>query len=375
MSPIDSVRQLGRLVLVVPLALTACSRDPGSAAAEKGPVATTIGPENIAIVMSDSISSGPAVAGTLEPERVATIRAQVGGSVLRVKADQGTRVAAGDVLAELDDRTLRDALLSARSALTTAQTNAERANRDLERYEKLAQAGAVSERDLEQMRWNARAAESQLADARARLTIAEKQLEDARVKAPFAGVVSVRAVSEGDVVQPGATLFTVVDPSSMRYEASVPAAQLTAVRIGAPVFFRVTGYPERTFRGRVVRISPVADQSTGQVRVTVAVANASGTLVGGLFADGKIAAEVHNGLVVPIGAVDMRGVRPAVLRVKNGTVERLEVRLGIRDEAAERIELLSGVELGDTLLLSAAHGIAPGTAVKVLTGDTPQRKE
>jgi RND family efflux transporter MFP subunit len=245
----------------------------------------------------------------------------------------------------------------------------------LERYEKLFQVGAIAERDLEQMRWNARAAESQLADAQARLTMAEKQLEDARVRAPFAGVVSARTVSEGDVVQPGAPLFVVIDPSSMRYEASVPAAQLVAVRVGAAVFFRVSGYPDRAFKGRVVRVSPVAEQSTGQVRVTVAVANVSGALVGGLFADGKIAAEVHNGLVAPLAAIDARGVRPAVLKLKGGVVERQEVQLGVRDEAGERIELLSGVVAGDTLLLAAAHAIAPGSAVRVVSGDTPQRKE
>jgi RND family efflux transporter MFP subunit len=294
---------------------------------------------------------------------------------MKVNVDQGTRVAAGASLAQIDDRTLRDAFLSARSGFTTAQNAAERASRDLERSERLAQAGAIAERDLEQARLANTAAASQLADAQARLTMAQKQLDDARIRAPFAGVVSMRSVSEGDVVQPGTALFSVVDPASMRFEASVPAALLAQVKVGAPVSFKVSGYPDRRFAGRVARISPTVDPGTGQVRIVVSVPNASSNLVAGLFADGRIASERHAGLTAPYSAVDLRGLKPSVLRLKGGLAERVEVTLGVRDEDLERYEILSGVALGDTLLIGAAQGITPGTAVRVsVPSDQPPAK-
>ena len=95
------------------------------------------------------------------------------------------------------------------------------------------------------------------------------------MRAPFDGIVSERAVSAGDVVQPGSPLFTVVDPSSMRLEAAVPADALTAVAVGTPVEFTVSGLPGRTFRGRVERVNPVADPATRQVRVYVGIPNAA----------------------------------------------------------------------------------------------------
>jgi len=179
--------------------------------------------------------------------------------------------------------------------------------------------------------------------------------------------VSERPISAGDVLQTGALLFTVVDPSSMRLEGAVPAEQLAQVKIGAPVTFTVNGYPGRTFEGKVTRVNPSADPATRQVRIMISIPNAEGRLVGGLFANGRLASQSHSGLVVPANAVDARSNVPAVFRIKGGKVERVPVQLGLRDEAAERIEIASGVQAGDTLLVGAAQGITPGTIVKIST--------
>lgn len=353
----------------------ACGRAPEDASAESTGAGVTVGTENVAIVSSEMLASGPAISGALVPEREATLRAQVPGAVMKVLVDQGTRVVAGTPLAQIDDRTLRDAFLSARSAFTTAQNGAERAKRDQERSERLAQAGAIAERDLEEARLANNAAQSQLADAQARLSMAQKQLEDTEVRAPFRGIVSQRTVSEGDVVQPGTALFTVVDPSSMRYEASVPAAQLSEVQRGDPVSFTVNGYPGKAFDGKVSRISPSVDPTTGQVQIVVTVPNQGSALVAGLYADGRVASERRTGLTAPFSAVDLRGVKPSVLRLKAGKAERVEVELGVRDEERERYEITSGVQAGDTLLVGAAQGITPGTVVRVsVPSDQPTTK-
>jgi len=135
---------------------------------------------------------------------------------------------------------------------------------------------------------------SALAAARARLATAAEALANAEVRAPLSGVVSARAVSAGDVVQPGAALFTVLDPTTMRLEAAVPASQLAALHVGALVVFDVTGYPDRTFTGRVESVSPAADAATRQIPIVVTIDNRDGSLVAGLFAEGRL-----SGAVVP----------------------------------------------------------------------------
>jgi membrane fusion protein, multidrug efflux system len=355
------------LVTAALLSAVACKggspADADAAAAET----TTVGTENIAVVTNGTLQSGPTVSGTLTPEREAAVRAQVGGSVLQVMADQGQAVRSGQTLARIEAGGLQDVYLSARAGVTSANNNADIARRELARSEKLLAAGAIAERDIEQARRGAISANAALADARARLSTAQKQVGNTVISAPISGVVSDRPISSGDVVQPGALLFTVVDPSSMRLEGSVPAEQLSQVKVGAPVTFTVNGYPGRTFTGRVTRVNPTADPATRQVRIVISIPNAEGRLVGGLFANGRLASESHNGMVVPVSAVDSRSNVPAVFRIKSGKVERVPVQLGLRDDAAERVEIASGVQLGDTLLIGAAQGITPGTIVKVST--------
>ena len=371
----------GRTIVSVAAALTfaavsACrSGDAGDAKAEAAPAPTTVGTENIVVAATAELASGPALSGNLQAAEEATVRAQISGTVLQTLVDEGSRVSQGALLARIDDRTIRDQYLSARSAVTSAQSAAEVAQRNLERNERLSTAGAIAERDLESSRSQNIAAQSQLADAKARLTLQEKQLADAQIRAPFTGIVSRRQVSGGDVVQPGGEMFTVVDPSTMRLEAAVPANQLAAIKIGSPVSFSVSGYPDRAFTGKITRINPTADPTTGQVRVVVSVPNAGNNLVGGLFAEGRVASESRNVLVVPTTAVDVTGVKPFVIRLKDGKVERVDVELGLRDEETERVEVKSGLTPGDTLLVGAARGISPGTPVRVSTpSDTPASK-
>ena len=374
MSDISKQQMLRILSAAALLVATACGGGEADAKAKSDaapPTATAVSAENVVVVATERVSSGPAISGSLAAERDATVRAQVSGAVLSTHADQGSRVAAGTLLARIDDRTLRDQFLGARSGVTTAQTSADIAARELTRAEKLAEAGAIADRDLEAARRSNVAAQSQLDDAKARLSLAQKQLDDAQVRAPFAGVVSVRSVSAGDVVQPGGALFTVIDPRSMRLEASVPAAQLAAVKIGAPVTFTVTGYPGKAFTGKVSRISPAADPTTGQVRIVVSIPNERNALVAGLFAEGRTQAESHEAPVVAANAVDVRGVRPWVLRLKGGVAEKVEVELGLKDEATETYEVLKGVAAGDTLLIGAAQGITPGTPVRVGAPNDP----
>jgi membrane fusion protein (multidrug efflux system) len=353
------------LILILLFAFARSKGDKVSAAETTKTETIMVGPENFAVATTGAIMSGPSLSGTLEPEREAVLRAQVQGSVLQTYADQGQAVNAGTVLARIDASGIQDAYTSARAGVVAARNSADIAARDLARNEKLLSAGAIAERDIEQSRRASIAAQAALEDANSRLATAEKAFRSTTVTSPFGGVVSERPVSAGDIVQPGTPLFTVVDPSSMRLEASVPAEQLSSIRVGVPVLFTVSGYPGREFVGHIVRVNPTADPTTRQVRIYVSIPNAGRTLVGGLFATGRMSTASRTGLVVPTTAVDVRGTAPSVVRVKGGKAEKVQIQIGVTDKASETVEVLSGLQAGDTLLLGAAQGITPGTPVRV----------
>ena len=360
-------RHLLPALFAAALLLAGCNRgdDASAATTETAESVVTVGPENVAVATIAELRSGPAISGSLEAEQSATVRAEVGGSVLRTYVDAGERVKRGQLLARLDDRAVEETFLSARSAVRTAETALELARRNLERTERLAQAGAVAERDLESARLELTNAEGTLADARARLSNAEEQREDTRVRAPFDGIVSEREADAGDVVQVGAALFSIVEPSRLRLEASVPAEQIGRLRQGTEVEFTVTGLGRR-ITGRIERINPVVDPTTRQVRIYVSIPNLDQALVAGLFAEGRVATDTKRAVAVPVGAIDSRGSAPTLHLIKNGRVAESEVQLGVRDEAAELVEIQAGAADGDTVLLGSAQGVTPGTRIRVL---------
>jgi len=364
-SNITTMKTVSRALALSVLAFSAaCGR---SSSADTAAVVTTVlvGPEAITVANVSMLAIGPALSGTLVAERTANIRAEVAGQVMTVLHEPGDRVSAGEALGRIDDRAIADAWLSARSGVTQAELAADIGKRELERAVKLNTAGAIADRDLENARRANLGAQAQLEDAKARLAQAQKQKDATVVKAPYAGIVAERTVNAGDVVAPGAPLFTVVDPSTMRLDANIPASQLGAVHLGAPVTFAVTGYPDKTFKGAIAHIAPSADAATRQVRVIARIPNQGAGLVAGLFAEGRVSSSVREVLTAPAAAIDQRGIRPMVARLKGGRVERIEVTLGAKDDATERVELTSGVTRGDTLLVGAALGITPGTPLKV----------
>ena len=357
------------LLLLVLLGSSGCGRGEKAKAEETAPPPVLLGPENIGVVQETTLATGPIISGSLTAVREAEVRAETGGPVREVRVQAGQRVSSGTVLAKIDDVALNDAFLSARAAFRSAEVALADARRDFERDERLHGAGAVSERDLERSKTRVASAEAALADARARLVSAQEQLAKTTIRAPFAGVVSEREVSAGDVVQPGALLYTVVDPSSMQLEATVPADQLQSLKVGTPVEFTVAGYGARSFQGRIDRINPSVDPATRQVRIYVTIPNRDQGLVAGLFTEGRVESQRKRVTAIPITALDPKGTTQEVLRVQQARVRRVKVELGIRDLAAEMVEVVRGLSPGDTVLLGSSQELAEGTTVRIQRDD------
>lgn len=363
----------GLLVLLSLGFLSGCERGGVAAPEEQAPV--VLGSEDVVRVEPRELRNGPVLSGTLQARRAATVRAEVPGALLEMVVEQGQQVRKGQLLVRIEDVSLKDQHLAARTAVKVARDAVQVARADEVRYRKLAEAGVVTWRDFERAELARRQAEAQLSEARARLALMGQQVGRTRVRAPFDGVVSERLASAGDVVQPGAPLYTVVDPTSLRLEASVPAAQLHMLRPGTPVDFSISGYGERSFQGRIERINPTVDPATGQVRLYVTLPNTEQSLLTGLSAEGRVASLQREVPAVPTSAVDTRAEPPVVLRVKDGHLERVPVTLGMTDEVAQLVELRSGVRAGDVVLRGSARELAEGTPVEVRLPERPREPE
>jgi membrane fusion protein (multidrug efflux system) len=343
---------------------SSASAPPAGATATTSP-SVQLAKENVVTAATTEIAAGPVIAGQLTPAREATVRAQVGGSIVALNVDRGLPVRAGAVLAKISSRDLEMALESSKVAVKSAETTLSVASSELQRTEALVKGGALAARDLEQARNAVSNAEAQLAAARSRQTSVMQQIDDTTVTAPFAGVVSARAANLGDVVTPGTEIVTIIDPSSMRLEASVRSDQIAEVARGAAARFTIRGVPGE-FTGVVDRVSPSADPITRQVSLFIRIPNTQGRLIAGLFAEGRVETATHTGVVIPLSAVDETGPAPTVTRIRGDKAERVTVTLGLRTPETEQVEVVSGVADGDVLVVGSSKAIPPGTTVKVI---------
>ena len=354
------------LVLAIASSLVACGKDsaqaPGQAKDNK-PTQLTVAPEDVLTIQSDSISSGPVVTGSIQPERRADLRAEVSAIVLQVLKENGEPVKRGDVLVRLDETSIRDTLTSAEDAQRAAGLALEQANRQLERLKTLTASGMTSAKALDDAEMARNNAMSELSGARSRVATARQQLARTTVRAPFDGIVSERKVSNGDTATIGKELVKVIDPTSMRFEGAVSADSVSTVKVGQKVNFRVNGYGDQQFAGIVKRIDPAANPVTRQVEVLVGFADNAQPRVAGLYAEGRVDASAADALMLPESALVRVGDSSHTWRIKDKTLSKVNLVVGARDPRTGNFEVKQGLAAGDVGLRAPTSNLKDGQKV------------
>jgi membrane fusion protein, multidrug efflux system len=352
------------LAALLAAGVAACGGDAGEAAVEQDSV-VVLGPGDVAFAEASELAVGVALTGSLEPFRMAEVKAQVPGIVSGLRVDRGSAVAQGAVLARIAAEGIRSQAAGAASAVAAAQAQLSVAERNLESARSLHGSGALSELELRSAEAQFRAAQAQLAGARSQSTGAAEQAANTIVRAPFAGRVSARQVNDGEAVNPGQTIVTVVSSSYLELRGQVPVDQAAAVREGQPAEFTLSAQPGRTLTGTVVRVDPVADPGTRQVGVALRLPNEDGSLIAGMFATGRVVTgDGARAVVVPFGAVRSAGADAHVLVVEGDAIVRRPVTLGARDEVRGVVAILSGVRQGERVVVSPGT-VPEGTRVRI----------
>jgi RND family efflux transporter MFP subunit len=353
------------------------------------------------IPKSEAASEPPAVAATLVPVQPETfqaivpltgtlvsnarvdIKAETIGRVVRFDKEEGDRVAAGEAVVWVNDENYRLAVRQAESAVKVAEAAVERARlleqhsrSELDRAENLVKSGGITDKDLKAARLaeqdskaQVTVVDAQLDQARSALEVARKHLRDAVIHAPVAGVIQKKFVNAGAYVEAPTALFTVVDNSRLELESPVAAADLAPVQSGQRVVFTVNSFPSQRFEGRVVEVAPAVDAESRSAKVRVQVPNAGGRLKAGMFAEGEILTGANaRAIVIPAAAVyrDDRSASAAYVFVAvDGKASRRTVRVG--RERDGKLEILDGLNAGDTLIAEQSIEIAEGVRVRPRT--------
>lgn len=350
--------------------------------------------------------------GRIDAIRKAIITAEVDGKLEKLLVSENKKVAKGELLAKIDDRQLLLALEEAEDDLLDSQleyalmksteswadTAAKGSNRKLnielnraeknwEKAQKLFQLGQISEKQLEtakteyevarilagQERDRMIANKSGLTKAQIEVKRAELNLKHAQITAPFSGRIANLKTVEGEWVNAGTELFTLVDISKVKVEVDVLESEIGLVKEGRKAAVRLSAYPDKVFEGEVTTISPIVDPEKKTCRVTIILDNPEEKLKPGMFAQVRIESQIfEDRLILPKDAVLIRDQRKLVFVVKDGLAKWSYVETGLSNE--NYVEILKGVQEGDSVITSGHYTLTHDAPVRVVQGKTVGEK-
>ena len=308
-------------------------------------------PVAVAVAELGTAARTVSASGAVEPLRTVAINSQLGGALLTVNVEEGSRVSAGTVLARIDSRELSAQLAAAEAALEAATRAADRAQ---QLFDQQIVTAAEYERD-----------QTAASAARASRDQLRTRIGYATVRSPIAGVVLQKQVERGDVVSANTEMFTVADISSLVVRVPISELDVTGLDVGDEVEVTLDALPGRPMPGRIRRIFPSADTLTRLVPVEVELRGAAARDVRpGFLARVTFSLDPRgNVLLVPASAVVDAAAGAAVFRVKDGTASRTSVRRG--DTYQGRVEILSGLSPGDTIVIAGNQELRDGASVRI----------
>ena len=345
----------------------ACKKKGGEAAAGQGQRGRMQFPVDVEQVQVRSLVYSVAAVGSVEAFEKVQVTARVSGAVDRVLFSEGEYTAAGRVLVEIETERYSLAVESAQAALERAEAAKADAEAGLKRRETVItqNPGLIPGEEVETWRTKVLTAASEVAQTRSALNQAKLNLRDAFVRAPIPGVIQTRTVQTGQYVQTGTVLATLVrrDPLLLRFR--VPERDAARIKTGQEARFRVRE-DSREFTAEIVHVAEAADDVSRLVDVTANIDDPSDrTLRPGSFAEITIpVASASEAPVIPVSAVrpSERGFLAYVVEADKA-VERI-LTLGMRS-ADGRVEVLSGLAGGETLVVRGAEALSNGVAVRV----------
>ena len=314
--------------------------------------------------------------GTVQALYTATIRSQVTGTIEEVGFSEGEKVKRGQVLAQIDPRTFQAQLDQAKAALARDQAHLANAQLNLQRYTTLAQQHSAPQQQADTQRALVAQDEEVVKADQAAIEYAKTELSYATITAPFDGVTGIRLIDPGNIVHPtdptGLVVVTQVQPITVIFplpSADIPDVQDALAKGEVKVDAYTANDKKELDRGRLLLIDNQADPTSGTVRLKAIFPNSEERLWPGTFVNAHIITRsVHDGLTVPLTAVQQGPQGPYVYVIKagDGTVETRLVT--IVQSRNNQVLIGKGLAAGETVVTAGQYRLTAGTRVTVVQG-------
>lgn len=302
---------------------------------------------DVHVVQPERLELSVPATGALIAHEAVDLVSELSRRLIKVSAKEGQAVKKGDVLFQLDAADLH-------AQLRRLQVQKRLAKATVERADKLLAEKLMSQQEWEQAR-------ARLDEVEAESSILGVTLSRTTIRAPFAGTLGLRRVSEGAWVTPQTVLATLQDVSRLKIDFTVPERFTDAVKIGQKLSFSVEGRGER-LTGVVVAIEPQIQESSRSVLVRGVVENQAG-LLPGTFASVELPLSAEDALLVPSIAVIPSVKGRSVYVARDGAARQVDVKIGAR--TPDRVQILSGLAPGDQVIVTNLLRLRDGAPVKV----------
>jgi membrane fusion protein (multidrug efflux system) len=340
------------IILVAIAVLTAIMKMPKK---KREAPATEAPPVNVTVM---TVTAEPQLADTfdlpavVEPNRIVTVSAEVNGRVERIPLEEGSKVRAGDLLIKLNTDLIQPEFESAKAQVARDQI-------EFDRMTNLAKGSAATQRELDN-------ATSQIAISKARLEGIRARLERTSIFAPTAGVLNDLLVEEGEYVDSGNPVAQLVDTDTVKVVVEIPERDIAFFAIGekADIFVDTKGQA-RSLTGTITFISELADPRTRTTRTEITLDNKKRFLRSGQIVHVRLTRQIlKDAVLIPLLAVIPMEDSKAVYVVNSTQAKRREVEIGII--RGDQVQITSGLEPGDNLIISGHRFVAPGQKVNIV---------
>ncbi len=306
--------------------------------------------------------------GTFEAAEEVSLSVDFSATARRVHFRDGDRIAAGELLVELDRKERELVVTRAQKNVEDLKAQLDRARGELRRSEDLYVRDAISREELDRIRAEKQSLSARYGEALAGERFAQRELEETTLISPVSGRVARRLVEPGETVLPGQVLGVVQAVDTLRVVSFVSEKNINALRVGSPARVTTPGVRGQVFPARIESLGAEADPRTGNFTVKLTVENDGGLLRAGMTARVELEGlEYENALLIPAAATVDRNRRRVVFTVVDG--KAVEVEPVLAATLGERIPVLDGLEAGAVLIVDGMADLVDGSPVAAGSGE------
>lgn len=353
-------KKLLLILIVLVLAVTAgCGR-------KKAPVTAKVEaiPVKVSTVETGDIKEIFTTTGTIEAADQAIVSAKASGRVTYVRVQLGDYISKGQVLVTLERDDVNNQMNQAKVSVVQAELNYKQAKDNFTRKQKLFAEQIISQQEFDSAQNQLDIAESQLKQSHIGVDLVDSQIKNTEVRAPISGYIGSRQVNGGEMVSPGAPLFSIVDLSQVYVTVNLSDSYISQAKVKQQAEVTLAASPDKVFLGSIAQIAPMADAITKTYPTKILLNNSSKVFKDGMLTQVKLNFnEQKNAVKLPIEAIIDETGGKAVYIVENNTAVRKPVEVGISD--GKFVQILSGLTGGEQVVVMGQNNLEDGLKVVV----------